>query len=353
MPDSITCNQCGKSYRLRDELRGRRVKCPNCKSPIPLHDQNNPTDEFSFDMNSLAGGEAVARPAVGPSSTPMLSSTPRSAAFRTPFKLIRPMAEWSPAEHLLFRTGLGCIAFGIVAIILPHFGFQLRKLARLGTDGSILAGWGLIGLGAFLAAYPPLLRGRVLKLGLLGIGGGVAWIAVLVTIGAMSSRSGFPTGPISPRPSSGGSPVYPAPPSGPSAMRGQPAPPTHAPPFGSKPPPKIDYDSLVREFGESSVVRVRFTNVYDRQITSGVQAAVARVKRPDGRSPTWHLSTSGDTAEMVIAPIADFDAFVRALESVGAATASDASRRYAEFRVEAERFPRITPPAARPVNDSP
>ena len=30
MPIALTCSGCGRSYPLKDELAGRKVRCPGC-----------------------------------------------------------------------------------------------------------------------------------------------------------------------------------------------------------------------------------------------------------------------------------------------------------------------------------
>ena len=36
MPIKVQCNSCGASFKAKDELAGRRVKCPQCKQPITI-----------------------------------------------------------------------------------------------------------------------------------------------------------------------------------------------------------------------------------------------------------------------------------------------------------------------------
>ena len=32
MPITLTCSGCGRSFQLRDEMAGRKVRCPDCQS---------------------------------------------------------------------------------------------------------------------------------------------------------------------------------------------------------------------------------------------------------------------------------------------------------------------------------
>jgi DNA-directed RNA polymerase subunit RPC12/RpoP len=42
MPISLTCNECGKRLKARDELAGKLLPCPNCgrKVLVPEPDEN-------------------------------------------------------------------------------------------------------------------------------------------------------------------------------------------------------------------------------------------------------------------------------------------------------------------------
>jgi transcription elongation factor Elf1 len=32
MPIKLTCADCGQTFRLKDEMAGRKVRCPDCQS---------------------------------------------------------------------------------------------------------------------------------------------------------------------------------------------------------------------------------------------------------------------------------------------------------------------------------
>src|SRR5438067_703406 len=36
MPLSVSCGNCGKSFKVADELAGRRVRCPACQSVVAV-----------------------------------------------------------------------------------------------------------------------------------------------------------------------------------------------------------------------------------------------------------------------------------------------------------------------------
>jgi hypothetical protein len=56
MPITLTCSGCGGSFRLRDEMAGRKVRCPECESiqvvPATVADEGL----FSLDTDDDANG---------------------------------------------------------------------------------------------------------------------------------------------------------------------------------------------------------------------------------------------------------------------------------------------------------
>jgi hypothetical protein len=36
MPVKVTCSGCGRGFSAKDELAGKTVRCPNCKTPIAV-----------------------------------------------------------------------------------------------------------------------------------------------------------------------------------------------------------------------------------------------------------------------------------------------------------------------------
>lgn len=54
MPISVTC-QCGQSFRAKDDLAGKRVKCPKCGQPLTIPGQN-PSQSGVQQVSSSASG---------------------------------------------------------------------------------------------------------------------------------------------------------------------------------------------------------------------------------------------------------------------------------------------------------
>lgn len=61
MPITVLC-PCQNEYRVKDELAGKRIKCPHCKQPVdvPMYDQpvpaaqSDPYDQYSQDSHGTA-----------------------------------------------------------------------------------------------------------------------------------------------------------------------------------------------------------------------------------------------------------------------------------------------------------
>src|SRR5260370_38009241 len=51
MPIQVTCN-CGRSLRVKDELGGRKVRCPACASVVPVP-QIEPVADVEAEASSL------------------------------------------------------------------------------------------------------------------------------------------------------------------------------------------------------------------------------------------------------------------------------------------------------------
>lgn len=67
MAISVECSACGQSYRLKDEMAGRKIRCKACQTPIevPLSETEEEWGETSWPANrSGRGGESRKRKAV-------------------------------------------------------------------------------------------------------------------------------------------------------------------------------------------------------------------------------------------------------------------------------------------------
>ncbi len=233
--------------------------------------------------------------------------------------LWRSQSDWTPADRLLFRTGIGCVAFGAFAHILPLLGLQLRKLNHLGSS-STAAGTGLICVGIFLILYVLFLKGRTLKI-ILGLAGvSVIGLVILLTVGYYSSNRptpGFPAAPPSPF----GGP-----------MGSRPAP-FQPPPF--TPPPKVDYASLVTRYGDGRVARVTLTDGPGLDLGATVRDRLAKWNSADKPS-TWSISTRGLESVLLIAPVGSLDDLAAKLD-MGSITGTDMTTRQLTIKLDIAR----------------
>jgi hypothetical protein len=59
MPIPLTCT-CGRSLKARDELAGRKVRCPDCKNVLEVPDPNAPKDPEDEILNVLLADDPPA-----------------------------------------------------------------------------------------------------------------------------------------------------------------------------------------------------------------------------------------------------------------------------------------------------
>src|SRR5262245_50200583 len=99
MPIAITC-QCGGSFRVKDELAGRQVKCPKCGQAINV------------------GGQAAAAPSgpLGIDDLIRLASAPgeppESSKVQTSYPL--PISPRSAADYSAEPAGTSPVIIGVV-----------------------------------------------------------------------------------------------------------------------------------------------------------------------------------------------------------------------------------------------
>jgi hypothetical protein len=305
----VTCNPCGARLRAPKANAGKRLPCPKCGAPI-----------------EVPGNAAHAKERVAPGATP----DSRRAGVGLPF---RGPSQWTAWDRILIRTGVMCIAFGILAHVLPMLGLQFRKLGKLGPAATT-GGTGVALIGAFLVGYVIILKGRTLKLLVGAAALAVIGFVGLLTIGYLSSRSGGPTPPMP----TGPSPPFAQPAGAPARGQagpwsGPPSPvfsspsqhPQRGPMTPMPPPPPIDYDALVQRYGADRVARVTISGA------SGLDLAATIRKRLEAwdsatRPGTWRVSTTGDAAELLLGPVGDLSALAAALD-LGSVTGQDDDQR--------------------------
>lgn len=152
MPVEVTCNQCGTAFRAKDELIGRRVKCPGCGGPVAVQRQQSGGE---YDFEDYEEVDDYSRPAtqtcpycaekikanarICPHCDSDLTEEP--AGRRRGRKSGRAKQESRDKSDAIaiFVTGLiGCFApivaiFGIVFLIKRPYNFPCKGLAIAGT----------------------------------------------------------------------------------------------------------------------------------------------------------------------------------------------------------------------------
>lgn len=322
---AITCPACGRTLRARAEIAGKRVRCPGCSTTFEAPPR--PESDFA----ELAEGEAQERAQVAPrSATPLTqrggapaTPTPPAAA---PVRQPRAMRPWSAWDHLLFRTGIGCILCGLLAVVLPAFGLQVRKLQHLGAAATT-AGWGLAATGGAMIVYVLFLRGRLLRVTL--IAGAVALVAFcgLVAWAVFAGSQRLPLRPNAPttawRP--------PTPPQFPAATT--PPIPGQGPP---RPPPAQRYEDYCDRYGAARVVRVRLTGIQGLDVHAALKERAPRLLPADG-ARGWSAHASGDTVEVIAAPVTDLTS-VAAVLDLGAVESTDTAGRLITIHADRGKF---------------
>jgi hypothetical protein len=213
--------------------------------------------------------------------------------------------------------------FGVLAHVLPLFGLQFRKLAALGASGSAAGTW-LIVLGAFLVLYVWALKGRMIRVVIGAAALVVLGIVGLMVIGYIESHRFPRTAPA---------------PMGPMGMPGpmQPGGPGMPPNFPGRPPigehPRMDYDYFVKQYGAEHVVRVTFKGAAEVDMSATVRSRVESWTK-ESKPKAWRVSTSGETPELIMAPVDDLDGSAMRLD-VGTATSTDPAERRVVIEVDA------------------
>lgn len=318
---SIECNGCGKRFRLKPEHAGRRMRCPACGEILSAPRAEEPTEEDLTALSQGAMTQPIAR-ATAPAAVAVATHHDGNAQnARSPGRpWFRPPAQWTAMDRLVFRTGLGCILFGIVGLLLPQFGLQFRKLGHLAPAAQSSAAWGIIFLGGALALYVAVLRGRLLKTAMWAALGVIALVLSVVGYAFVCQTVHQRVPPAYPPVAAPGA-SHAEPPFGP-AHRG---PPRSGVPVLPTPPAMLTYESLVERFGAGRVVRVRFENAGERDLTATIRAKVKDLVEA-GASPNWRVTRRGGQHDLMLAPVRDLDGFAAAL-GIGSVTSIDTAER--------------------------
>ena len=151
MSEMIRCPHCGREFKLKEQMRGRRVTC-KCGQPFdvdaavvePEVEEAEEDDWYDLAPANLAGGAAAEAGAptsiggVGTIGVPAGRPAPRA---RT------PMVPLSDKEKGVVKLAGSLAVFGVLVMVLPLFGLQFRKLKSLPPEAAVPAGVSLVALG--------------------------------------------------------------------------------------------------------------------------------------------------------------------------------------------------------------
>jgi hypothetical protein len=135
MPITVNCPSCGGAVQARDELAGRKVRCPKCEAVIAL-------------PSALPEAEAIreAAPPPVPSAPPRRSERPSPRddddwADDEPVRRRRIDNSTESAGNGLAIAGMVLGIVGFIAVFIPCIGWVLA--IALGIIGATLSGIGL------------------------------------------------------------------------------------------------------------------------------------------------------------------------------------------------------------------
>jgi len=157
MPVEATCNDCGASFRVKDELVGRRVKCPGCGGPVPVKGPAPAGNAYDVeDYEDYEDSSATPRMKPCPYCAEMIKPSARTCPHcdsdltevparskkgRGGSRADREKKESRDKSDAIaiFVTGLiGCFApivaiFGVVFLVKRPYSFPCKGLAIAGT----------------------------------------------------------------------------------------------------------------------------------------------------------------------------------------------------------------------------
>jgi len=356
---SFACPNCAKRYDVKQDLAGKRVKCSGCG-----HVFRAPS----------AGTQSTGRAAPAPSHStvsslrdvvPLTDELDKVSAAPTPFPPKRPsrpkraraarasrqargrsIGDRGERSEAWLRVAGSIILFGLISLILPFFGLQFRKVARLGDD-AWKGGVGLVILGVLMMGIVVFRRevGLVLKFAVraalvsLGLFVGLLVLGlILIRAGLIDTRLHVPgrlphAGPpkLGVHAVAGGPPPHD--PRGPGAAPPRPKPPPWADGPGS---PEEQLDRLRARFRADRVVRLQLTGTTGLVIQSSLSRRLASLCDP-GSEWSVRTSSSADQVKVILAPVSDLEALAARID-FGTVTEIDREERLIIVAVDRSKF---------------
>jgi dienelactone hydrolase len=114
---TVSCPGCGREYRVKDELAGKKIRCKDCDTVVVIPQAD--ADDLGFDDDDLADAESA--PALSPPSR-------KKSAAKKPAKKRKSSGGMSPA----MKWTLGLLGGGLLVVTLC-------------CGGVFLAGWRAVG----------------------------------------------------------------------------------------------------------------------------------------------------------------------------------------------------------------
>ena len=326
MNDSFRCPNCEKVYPLKEGLAGRRVKCAGCghvfrvsaaeaePTPLPKAPTSRPASPppggaYPFaDRPNDSGSDSASLP-------PAAKLRPVKARRKARSK--RPdggsAGDLSDRGMAWIQVGGGIILFGAISLVLPMFGLQFRKMAKLNArlgDNAWMGGvgtivFGLIIIGIVLFRREIALTFKYAVRGVLVLIGMGVIVMMLVRAGLIGSRRRLPPAPM-PRAAAPGR-----------AFLGRP---NFAGPRGEAerplwvaPPVPAGFDAPERQlermrarFGPGRVARLRIKGAGDLDVRSSLFRRLESLHEP-GTDWSVRTSRSFDQLEVILAPVIDLE----------------------------------------------
>ncbi len=174
MTIAVTCSHCNATLRVKDELAGRRGKCPKCRETVevPAAPPSDPDGELLGMLVAAADADATA-PAARQNSRPL---APSQADILAGFQgQIAPVAvsgsyKWALAMVSLAMIVLPLVYIGLIVLVawalkyhLMNDAVWLRTSGRGSAKAAILGYFGPLVAGAILLVFmiKPLFARRV------------------------------------------------------------------------------------------------------------------------------------------------------------------------------------------------
>ena len=180
MPIAVACN-CGKKFNAKDELAGKRVKCPGCGEPIaipsPAAAATAKTPAAAGQSKPGAAGPA-ARPAASPTAKPQATKPKPQATKPKPEPQLSALAGFDPLGDLGALESAANASNPLGGFGDP-LGGGAQGMNALAGGNALLGGNAMGGMGGY--QQQPARRSGGNTVLWVGIGGG--GVALLIVIG--------------------------------------------------------------------------------------------------------------------------------------------------------------------------